>query len=100
MAFIVCREHGGHGAAAVCPHVAARLLAKQPVDVPLAPVRASYAGTILGPTWLCPECAARFHVSAQGAMFEGDEGLERYWTEIDWSPVCPVCFEGSCTALS
>ena len=98
MAFVVCPEHGGHGAAAVCSHVATRLLAGEAIALTLVPVRASYAVTTLGPTWLCPECAARFNVPAEGTTFEGDEGLERYWSEIDWSPVCPLCFERGRTA--
>ena len=95
MPFVLCPEHGGHGAAAVCSHLAARLLGKQSIDEAITPLRASYAGTPLGPTWLCPECSTRLHVSPEGATFEGDEDLERYWTGIKWSPVCPVCFEHS-----
>jgi hypothetical protein len=93
MAFVVCPEHGGHGAAAVCAHVASRLLAKQAITDRLVPVKASYAGTTLGPTWLCPKCAERFHVPSEGMTFDGDEGLERYWSEIDWSPVCRFCLD-------
>lgn len=93
MAFIICPEHGGIGAAAVCSHVAEWLRAPQPIAVKLVPVRTSHAGTTLGPTWLCPECAARCHVPYGGATCKGDGGLEQYWSGIDWSPVRPRCLE-------
>ena len=103
MAYVMCPEHGGHGAAAVCSHVVARLRARQAIVDKLVPVRANYAGITLGPTWPCPDCAARFGVPAGGATWEGDDGFDRYWSGIDWWPVCPQCFgrgraaaEGQC----
>ena len=93
MAFVVCPTHGGDGAVAVCPHVAERLLASQVIDEVLTPVTVVCEGATLGPTWLCPECAARFRVRAEGETFGGSDGLERYWVEIGFTPVCPQCFE-------
>ena len=95
MAFILCPRHGGNAAAAVCSHIAARVIAEIPVLTALVPVYASYAGTTLGPTWLCPACAAGMAVPASGATFTGDDGLDRYLIEVDWRPVCSPCFEES-----
>src|SRR5690349_17636939 len=93
MAFVVCEKHGGHGAAAVCSHIAARVLANESINQRLVPIKVIYAGQMLGPTWLCPECAERYQVRASGATFQGDEGFEKYWTEIGLKPICPRCFE-------
>jgi hypothetical protein len=93
MAFVVCPKHGGHGAAAVCSHVAAVVAAQIPLDGPLYPVSASYAGQALGPTWLCTACARGHHVPEGGLELTGEESLERLWTEIGFTPVCPRCLE-------
>src|SRR5690348_9490000 len=92
MAAILCSKHGRHGAAAVCSHVAERVRANEPIRDALSRVRARYAGTTIGPTQLCPECAARFNVPVTGAMLEGDEGIDRFF-EIGWVQLCPRCLE-------
>jgi hypothetical protein len=93
MAFVVWPRHGGHGAAAVCSRLAALAAAQAPLDGPVYPVSASYAGQTLGPTWLCAACAREHHVSAGGCHLAGEEDLERFWTENGFAPVCPCCLE-------
>jgi hypothetical protein len=92
VALILCPKHG-RGCSAVCSHVAVLVWAGAPVRQSLVPMCASYEGQVLGPTWLCPECAARFGVPAEGVTLEGEEGFDRFWGEVDWRPVCPGCFE-------
>ena len=57
----------------------------------LAPVRAIFEGHHLGPTWLCPACAARHGVPPAGLLLHGDAGLERYLDDIGFTPVCRHC---------
>jgi hypothetical protein len=98
MAFVVCPQHGGHGAAAVCAHIAEEVAARRPIAEALVPVSAVFDGSKIGPTWLCSACASRFAVPSSGGTLEGVEGLERYWTEIGFTLVCRFCFVDSRTA--
>jgi hypothetical protein len=96
MAYFVCTQHGGHGAAKVCSHVAQDLLVSKDRAAQverLLVVRANYEGTSLGPIWLCRECAKLHGVPSEGLYLEGEAGLERYLGNIGFAPVCPVCFE-------
>ena len=93
MAFVMCPEHGGNVAAAVCSHVAAEVAARIPINRPLYRVSASYDGQTLGPTWVCASCAEEHHVPEEGSRLNGEEGVERFWTTIGFTPVCPRCLE-------
>lgn len=55
MTLIRCSKHG-LGCAAVCSHVARRVVEGAPVPEFLVPISAEYAAQVLGPTWLCPGC--------------------------------------------
>ena len=95
MAFVVCPIHGGHGADAVCRHVAGHIRRSEGALVVagrLRPVRVAYKGFTLGPTWLCFECAESRDVPIEGALLNGDTGLEVFFCGIDWVPICPKCF--------
>lgn len=100
MAFVVCPRHGGHGAAAACSHVAAMIAAQAAIAEAFYPVWASHAGQTLGPTWLCAACAREHHVPEEGLHLTGGEGLERFWTEIGFTPVCRWCLESVCNATT
>jgi len=94
MAYILCERHGGSGAAAVCDHVAASLFSTSPHPLDsasLVPVLTTYADQTLGPTWLCPDCAALHRVPPDGLILEGEEGLDRFFDTIGFTPVCPSC---------
>jgi hypothetical protein len=60
---------------------------------------ARYADQVVGPTWLCPECAARPDVPAEGVTLTGEDGFAHFWTEVDWKPVCPGCLDACRAAL-
>jgi hypothetical protein len=92
MALVICPRHGRQGAAAVCAHVAIAVAAQAPVDGPLYPVSASYAGLDIGSTWLCAACAREHRVPGTGLHLTGEAGLERYFSEIGFTPVCHFCF--------
>ena len=100
MAFVICPTHGGNGAAAVCSHVAAKLRDRLPIESPLYPVSALYDGQTLGPTWMCATCARDHQVPEDGLRLSGEEGLERFWTDIGFTPVCPRCLESALRGTS
>ena len=97
MPSIQCPKHGGHGTAAVCPHLAAivnedhRQAASQSMHI--CAVTVCYEGLVLGPTWLCSDCAARHGVPKEGLRLDGESGLERYWSDIGFVPVCRYCLD-------
>ena len=100
MAFVIGPKHGGIGAAAVCSHVAAKVAAGIPIDRPLHSISASYEGQTRGPTWVCTSCAGVHHVPEEGLRLSGEEGVERFWTEIGFTPVCPRCLVAVCEAIA
>lgn len=93
MALMHCPEHGWRGCAAVCSHVAALVYAGTPIPQRLFPMSVSYAGELLGPTLLCQDCASQFDVPADGVTLPGEDGFERFWSDVDWKPVCVGCFD-------
>lgn len=97
MSFILCPKHGGHGAASVCEHVAAKVAApggeQSLSNQTLIPVRVTYQQQTLGPTWLCADCALDHGIPAEGLALDGEAGLERFLTVIGFTPVCRHCFE-------
>jgi hypothetical protein len=95
---VLCPEHG-LGCAAVCSHFAALVCAGSPIRQPRFPISADFAGQILGPTWLCAECAARFGVPAEGVRLAGDDAIDILWAQVDWSPVCPRCYDACRAAV-
>ena len=98
MALVLCPKHG-RGCAAVCSHFATMVYEGAPIRQPRFPISANYAGQTLGPTWLCGECAARFGVPPEGVTLTGEDGLDIFWGEVDWKPVCPGCYD-ACRAAA
>jgi hypothetical protein len=92
VALIRCPKRGP-GCAAVCSHFAAFVCAGIPIRQARFPISASDAGQTLGPTWLCAECAARFGVPPEGLTLTGEDGIDIFWGEVDWKPVCPGCYD-------
>ena len=93
MAFMICQKHGGHGASAVCRHIADAVIQSQPIG-PVAPVRVAYEGCRFGPILFCFACADRCGIPSDGLLLTGDDGLDRMYA-LDWVPVCPLCLRDS-----
>ena len=91
MAFIICQKHGGQGAAAVCPHVAAKIRHGEEVR-DLRPCAVRYSEFKIGPIWCCRVCADHYEIPLGGVLLHGDHGIDRMFT-TDWVPVCPLCFQ-------
>ena len=91
MPFIICPQHGGHGTAAVCRHIAEAVRLNEAVGRPI-PVTVDYDGHHIGPIWFCTLCVRQYGIPPEGLAYTNEEGLDRLY-ELDWVPVCPVCFQ-------
>jgi hypothetical protein len=90
MAYVMCRKHGGHGAAAVCQHILDAVIAGDRL-AHMANLIVEYEGHRLGPIWFCTACASRYGIPPEGLLLTGDDGIDQMFA-WGWSPVCPMCF--------
>lgn len=92
MAFIICRQHGGHVAPLLCPHL------REAVEqrVPLPEVFCVEAWHLDEPAWshhICPSCAHEHGITDVLTIWRDDNALDRLFAmRCDVAPVCPHCF--------